>query len=600
MASTDVKKVLQLKLQLKENTEAQTLLKTLKKLQDLDITLDILAETGIGKVVNSFRKHEDAGEVARTLVNRWKKLVPKDSLSVSQPHPPLKEMSKSEVQQTGKEEIKQTSGNTIPVERKPQDENTGSECQTTKNADSKNKMKTPVDESKDGRDGEKKDGSKSDSDVGRNLQTLTKASQSKEKFSRHHHAEQKVELKKSENKVSDITNKNRPKTSPKNSSSVKKDDCVERKDKRKKDKLKNGNNEEKKWKPRTSDNEKDPMSNAPETPSMSFEACLSYDLKAPKRKKKCDNKNLKRLKTDLKEDVSLYASSVKSSKAGMEASNTMDSVGSVLDFLKIPLPPISTETEDLSQYQYYAKRKVEEKPEDVCEEAAVFTGQRLNKKMQVYSGSKVVYLPTMMTLYQQCIRTLQNNIDSLFEIGGVPFEILEPVLERCTPEQLLRIEACNPVYIGVTDHLWERHCNRDFKNAQLDEYESWKELYLRLFEERERKLQQLTKSIVLAHSGKPKGRQVKMAFIHSAAKPPRNVRIQQELHGTASAGLPHPTDKPSGKSQESRGRPCFSESPKTLHTSSGSSQCQDPRKIRKVAPMMAKSLKAFKKQLGRR
>lgn len=54
---------------------------------------------------------------------------------------------------------------------------------------------------------------------------------------------------------------------------------------------------------------------------------------------------------------------------------------------------------------------VEEKAAEVCEEAPVFTGQRLNKKMQVYSGNKVVYLPTMMTLYQQCIRTLQNNID---------------------------------------------------------------------------------------------------------------------------------------------------------------------------------------------
>lgn len=29
------------------------------------------------------------------------------------------------------------------------------------------------------------------------------------------------------------------------------------------------------------------------------------------------------------------------------------------------------------------------------------------------------------------------------------------------------------------------------------------------------------------------GRQVKMAFIHTVAKPPRDVRIQQELHGTA-------------------------------------------------------------------
>lgn len=61
------------------------------------------------------------------------------------------------------------------------------------------------------------------------------------------------------------------------------------------------------------------------------------------------------------------------------------------------------------------------------------------------------------------------------------------------------------VYIGVTDHLWERHCQKDFRNARLEEYESWREMYLRLSEERERKLKQLTKSIVSAHSGKPKG-----------------------------------------------------------------------------------------------
>lgn len=40
-----------------------------------------------------------------------------------------------------------------------------------------------------------------------------------------------------------------------------------------------------------------------------------------------------------------------------------------------------------------------------------FTGRRLNSKMQVYSGSKTAYLPKMMSLYQQCIRVLSNNID---------------------------------------------------------------------------------------------------------------------------------------------------------------------------------------------
>lgn len=130
------------------------------------------------------------------------------------------------------------------------------------------------------------------------------------------------------------------------------------------------------------------------------------------------------------------------------------------------------------------------------------------------------------------------------------------------------------IYIGVTDHLWGRHCQRDFKDSKLQEYESWKEMYIRLSEERERKFKRLTKSIVSAHSKKPRGadcipnvtvterekgicvdhlhkykfsshdilylfcccflgRQVKMAFIHTVAKPPRDVRIQQEIHGTA-------------------------------------------------------------------
>ncbi|XP_072532918.1 elongin A, like [Salminus brasiliensis] len=597
MASVDVKKVLQLKLQLKESAEGHTLVKILKKLQELDITLDILAETGIGKVVNSFRKHNDAGEVAKMLIHRWKKLVPKDPSSVMQPPiPPLKEQSKSEVQQTGQEERDQASESMSSSEREPKNESF--EWKPQKNPDDKSEVQLGMAKLKTDIQVKRKEDIKKDA---RHLSQATKTSlQSKEKSISNSQAEQNREHKKIKKKVSDITNKCRSKSPGKRKrSSLKEDYLIERQSKKKRDVFKQEENDAKKTKLKAGDLEKDPSSGYFETPSISFEACLNYDIEATKRRKKShDNKQPKHLKTDLKKDVKV--SSIKSSNSGNEVPTAMASKGSMLELLNVPLPPISTECEDLSQYQYFVKRKVEEKPSDVLEDTPVFTGQRLNKKMQVYSGSKAVYLPTMMTLYQQCIRTLQNNIDSLYEIGGVPFEILEPVLERCTPEQLLRIEECNPVYIGVTDHLWEKHCCRDFKNARLEEYESWREMYLRLFEEREHKLQQLTKSIVLAHSGKPKGRQVKMAFIHSAAKPPRNVRIQQELHGTAGVGLPHPTDKPSGKSHESRARPCFSEPTKHSPTILGSNQCQDPRKIRRVAPMMAKSLKAFKKQLGRR
>lgn len=40
--------------------------------------------------------------------------------------------------------------------------------------------------------------------------------------------------------------------------------------------------------------------------------------------------------------------------------------------------------------------------------------------------------------------------------------------------------------------------------------------------------------IIFLHTAATRsGRQVKMAFIHTVAKPPRDVRIQQEIHGTA-------------------------------------------------------------------
>ncbi|KAH0622007.1 hypothetical protein JD844_023883 [Phrynosoma platyrhinos] len=166
-------------------------------------------------------------------------------------------------------------------------------------------------------------------------------------------------------------------------------------------------------------------------------------------------------------------------------------------------------------------------------EATQFTIWRRNSKMQVYSGSKMVYLSKMLTLYEQCIRVLQNNIDLLYEVGGVPFEILEPVLSHCTPEQLFRIENCNPTFVEESNHLWKKHCQKYFRNEQCLDNESWREMYLRLFVQREEKLKSLTKSIISSWSEKLKGCQVKMAFIHGMGKPPRSVSCQQVIYGTS-------------------------------------------------------------------
>lgn len=109
-----------------------------------------------------------------------------------------------------------------------------------------------------------------------------------------------------------------------------------------------------------------------------------------------------------------------------------------MDLLNIPLPAVLPVCEKASSVEYFERKgtvfltnpavfsqrsshpwrllfrlKVEKESDfcDISEESAVFTGQRLNKKMQVYSGAKTIFLPTMMSLHQQCIRTLQNNIN---------------------------------------------------------------------------------------------------------------------------------------------------------------------------------------------
>lgn len=287
---------------------------------------------------------------------------------------------------------------------------------------------------------------------------------------------------------------------------------------------------------------------------------------------------------------------------------------------EIPLPAIQPNYRPLPSIDVTPlsppRRKV-----PVCndEEDAGFTGKRFNSKMVVYSGSKTAYLPKMMTLYEQCIRVLQNNIDSIAEVGGVPFEILEPVLERCTPEQLYRIEQSNQWFTEESDELWMRHCQRDFKRESPQEYESWREMYLRLHDEREERLRMLTQNITSAHANKPKGRQVKMAFVNSAVKPPRDVRRRQEKFGTTSgsstaaslaAAAPikirpvNPDYAESSRSASSSQNPSTSSSrppaPGGGAAAAATAAARDKPQVKKIAPMMAKTIKAFKNRFSRR
>lgn len=186
--------------------------------------------------------------------------------------------------------------NTVCPERKTKNENSGSEDKLSKNVDGKTKAKPIANKLKDCTNNGKKDCTRKNPDV--DLISLVsipdrKLFQPKEKSTNILHAECKDEGK---HKFS-VANKHGSKMSIKGKKSFSKEK------RGKKDKIR---------KEKAVDMEKNPEGDDFEMPSMSFEEYLSYDLEAPKRKKRlCESKNPKRIKVDQREDVKMHDSSTK-------------------------------------------------------------------------------------------------------------------------------------------------------------------------------------------------------------------------------------------------------------------------------------------------
>ncbi|CAD6995305.1 unnamed protein product [Ceratitis capitata] len=65
--------------------------------------------------------------------------------------------------------------------------------------------------------------------------------------------------------------------------------------------------------------------------------------------------------------------------------------------------------------------------------------------------------------------------------GGVPFDVLRPVLERATPHQLLIFEEYNPYLMDDSDCLWQIHVQRNYRSNKRLEMETWREMFLVCF-----------------------------------------------------------------------------------------------------------------------
>ncbi|KZC03778.1 Transcription elongation factor B polypeptide 3 [Dufourea novaeangliae] len=231
---------------------------------------------------------------------------------------------------------------------------------------------------------------------------------------------------------------------------------------------------------------------------------------------------------------------------------------------------------------------VHRKEEDKCLTDVIYVK---NQRTKVYSGNKSGYT-TVPTLFEICTQVLIENIDALEFTGGVPFDIIKPVLERATPDQLFMLEHYNPYLIEDTDSLWQFHCNREFRSKQREEMETWREMYMRCLDEREAKLKTLTANIKQSINKSIPVRSAKLAYAENIVKPPRNVLKKQAKYGTANS-VPATTSSLK-KKLISGGGPTsatnISVPPPPIHrakTSSGN--------VKKTkAPLMAKALQLIK------
>ncbi|KAK8745093.1 hypothetical protein OTU49_000457, partial [Cherax quadricarinatus] len=254
------------------------------------------------------------------------------------------------------------------------------------------------------------------------------------------------------------------------------------------------------------------------------------------------------------------------------------------NYKPLPRVPVRDDPAD-----YITSRMTEE------EALNIMLQSKNNRRSKVYSG-KIPGLSYVPTLYEACIRVLQENIDALEFTGGIPFEILRPVLERASPHQLLSLEDFNNYLLDDTNVLWEVHCKRDFRNKKLEEMETWREMWIRCYEERERKLKNLTQNLQqkFVSKAEPK-RTTKLAFVDTAVKVPKSVARAQAKYGTA---VPSATAAKPGKANEVAARKTAMQNAQRVERAAN-----NPRPVsaknKKVAPLMAKTRQFFKKAFRR-
>ncbi|XP_054156833.1 transcription elongation factor B polypeptide 3-like [Oppia nitens] len=148
----------------------------------------------------------------------------------------------------------------------------------------------------------------------------------------------------------------------------------------------------------------------------------------------------------------------------------------------------------------------------------------------VFAGNARTKIIThVATLENLCVDVLSDNYDHIYDMPVIETKLLQKLLKKCTVRQLSRLERLNPHIMDETDGFWKEICKKEFKGCERrSSRESWRDLYIRCGEERETKLKNITKFISRKQE---KAVPVRQTQFSENVKTPREILRKQEKSG---------------------------------------------------------------------
>ncbi|KAJ7087764.1 RNA polymerase II transcription factor SIII subunit A-domain-containing protein [Mycena epipterygia] len=133
------------------------------------------------------------------------------------------------------------------------------------------------------------------------------------------------------------------------------------------------------------------------------------------------------------------------------------------------------------------------------------------------------------TLVQYCQRVAAVHVDAISSLGDeLRYDLVKPILERCTVDQLLRLEQASEYLQKDTPEIWKALCFRSYPTAaerydrgDIEEPESWRDQYFVLVEEEARRIDEVGSKIRrqrLEAEERKKEQEIKLTTQHPPSK----------------------------------------------------------------------------------